>query len=223
MPDKTSEDYKHLTNDVCEIRQRHWMSVYHQLAIPANLEDVQSILEFGPGRGLSGAVLRHYGLDYKCSDVADFGAKPDFMHSIKEFPEDQKFDLVCAFQTLEHNPPEDFKVHLEKMRDISNKYVYISLPYYGRWFSFDISINVPKLNKNFIWTLGFERLFKKQRPIEKYRQSDTPYAHHWFEVGDEGFSKSDIRKLGEGVGLKQTKAFHSHSFPYHYFILFEKV
>ena len=220
---KDSETFQHLTNDVRPHRQSHWLSVYHQLSIPVVLDDVQTVLEFGPGRGLSGAVLKHYGLDYYSADVVDHGSKPDFLSSIKNFSSDKKFDLICAFQTLEHNPPEDFIIHLEKMRDISNKYVYISLPYYGRWFSLNIGINLPRIRKNLVKTFTWYRIFPKKRPIEKYRKSETPYSHHWFEVGDKGFTKKDIAKMAEKIGLKQVQSFHSSSMPYHYFILFEKV
>ncbi len=222
MLDKNSSEYEHLTNDVRPHRENHWLSVYHQLSIPACLPDVQSVLEFGPGRGLMGTILKSYGLKYFCSDVVDYGANPDYPYAIKDFPEDQKFDLVCAFQTLEHNPPEDFQVHLQKMCDISSKYVYISLPYYGRWFSANFGLNLPKINRNFVKIFSCERWLKKERPIDKYRTSQTPYAHHWFEVGDKGFSKTDIKEYGAKCGLNQIRSFHSSSLPYHYFILFEK-
>ena len=138
------------------------------------------------------------------------------------FPEDKTFDLVCAFQALEHNPPETYVLHLKKMAAASNKYVYISLPYYGRWLSLSLSVNLPKINRNFIKTFTLDRLPIK-RPIEKYRESKTPYAHHWFEVGDKGFKKKDLIEHAEKAGLKITEMKHSHSFPYHIFILMEKV
>lgn len=220
--DKSSENYMELTHDVRPKREKHWLSVFHQLTVPTCLEDVRSVLEFGPGRGFLGAVLKFYGIEYCSADVVDHGAKPDFLCDIMSFPEDKKFDLVCAFQTLEHNPPETYVPHLKKMASASNKYVYISLPYYGRWLSLNFSVNLPKINRNFIKTFTLDRLPIK-RPIEKYRKSKTPYAHHWFEVGDKGFKKKDLIRHAEEAGLKVTEIKHSHSFPYHIFILMEKV
>ena len=220
--DKNTPEYKHLSNDVRPHREKEWMSVFYQLSIPVCLDDVKTVMEFGPGRGLSGALLKHYGLDYYSADVQDHGAKPDIISSIKEFKSDKKFDLVCAFQVLEHNPPEDLVPHLNKMSEISNKYVYISLPYYGRWFSFNISINIPRLNRNFIKTFCCDRLFPRTRPIEKFRKSDTPHAPHWFEVGDKDFSRKAIKLKAQEAGLNVIRMFHSHSFPYHIFILMEK-
>ena len=109
------------------------------------------------------------------------------------------------------------------MAQISNKYVYISLPYSGRWFSVNFSVNLPKINHSFIKTFTFDRLFPKKRPIDQYRKSDTPYAHHWFEVGDKEFKKKDLEKYAEEAGLKITETKHSHAFPYHIFILMEKI
>lgn len=220
--DKSSANYIELTHDVRPKRERHWLSVFHQLTVPACLEDVSSVLEFGPGRGFLGAVLKYYGLEYRSADVVDHGAKPDFLCDIMGFAEDKKFDLVCAFQTLEHNPPETFVPHLKKMASVSNKYVYISLPYYGRWLSVNLSVNLPRINRNFIKTITLDR-FPKKRPVEEYRKSKTPYAHHWFEVGDKGFKKKDLAKYAKEAGLKITDMKSSHSFPYHIFLLMEKM
>ena len=222
MKNKKDDSFKHFTNDVRPHREYQWLSVYHQLSIPTCLDDVNSILEFGPGRGLAKAVFNHYGLEYVCSDVVDFGAQPDHLLSIEEFPTDRKFDLVCAFQALEHNPFEEFPKYLRKMRDLSNKYVYISLPFCGRWFGLNVCLNVPGFNKHFSKALTFERLFKKQRPTAQYRQSSTPFAHHWFEVGDKGVSKNDIKNIAKENGLKQVDSFHVSLFPYHYFVLMQK-
>lgn len=222
--DKTTEKYKYFTNDVRPKREKHWLSLFYQLSVPICLEDVSSVLEFGPGRGLMGACLKHYQMDYTSVDVVDgyYGYKPDYISNIKNFETEKKFDLVCAFQTLEHNPPETFIPHLKKMAEASNKYVFVSLPYYGRWFSFNISVNFPKIDRNFSKVFCFDRLFPKKRPIEKYKKSETPYDHHWFEIGDKGFRKKDLKKLASQAGLKINKSFHSHSFPYHIFILMEK-
>ena len=220
--EKQSEAYKNFTNDVRPKREKHWLSIFHQLSAPVCLEDVNSVLEFGPGRGLLGAILRYYGLDYTCSDVKDHGARPDFMHNIMGFPSWYTYDLVCAFQALEHNPPETFVPHLQKMSDISNKYVFISMPYSGRWLSFNVSFNIPKFNMNITKIFSIDRLIPVKRPIEKYRQSKTPYSHHWFEIGDPGFKKKELHKYAQQAGLKIKQINHSNSFPYHIFILMEK-
>jgi len=221
--DKQSDSFQHLTSDTSAKRLPHWESIFHQAHIPTYLPDVQSVLEFGPGRGLTGAILKHYGLDYSSVDVVDFGAKPDFLSSIKDFSAPRSYDLVCAFQALEHNPPEDFVPHLKKMASVSNKYVYISLPYHGRWLHCNLAINLPKILKSISFGVQWPRVFQKARPIEKYRQSENPYRHHWFEVGEKGYSKKDMVQFAKDANLKVIKDFHSKTFPYHYFLLMEKI
>lgn len=220
--DKKSQDYVTQISDVRPLRERHWLSLFHQISFPARTEDVHSVLEFGPGRGFMGNALKHYGIDYACSDVADHGAKPDYISDIMSFDDDKKFDLVCAFQALEHNPPETFVPHLKKMASISNKYVYVSLPYSGRWLSFNISVNLPKIDRNFTKTFALDRLFPKKRPLDQYRKSENPYRHHWFEVGEPGFKKKDLPHLADQAGLKITKMHHSSAFPYHIFLVMER-
>jgi SAM-dependent methyltransferase len=221
---KNSDLFKYFTNDVRPNRDKHWLSIYYQLTIPVCDESVNSVLEFGPGRGLMGAILKHYGIKYKSVDVVDgiYGYSPDHVSDIEGLQIEEKFDLVCAFQTLEHNPIETLSPHLMKMASFSNKYVYISLPYYGRWLGLNISLNLPKLEKNFHKVFTLNRFIKKKRPIEKYKKSKTPYSHHWFEVGDKGVSKKDIKNIAKACGLSVNKMFHSQTFPYHLFILMEK-
>lgn len=108
------------------------------------------------------------------------------------------------------------------MADASNKYVYVSLPYYGRWLSLNLSINLPKINRNFVKTFTIDR-FPIKRPLQTYRKSDTPYEYHWFEVGDKGFKKKDLHLHAKAAGLRVTEMKHSHSFPYHLFVLMEKI
>lgn len=55
--DKSSAQYTNRTHDVRPYREQHWLSVFHQLSVPACLTDVHSVLEFGPGRGFLGAAL----------------------------------------------------------------------------------------------------------------------------------------------------------------------
>lgn len=80
--------------------------------------------------------------------------------------------MVSAFQVLEHNPLFELKDHLIKMKSLSNKYIYISVPYSGRWMSFNFDLNLfpsrfGRGSKSIAFT--FPRLFsKKKRPIKQY-------------------------------------------------------
>lgn len=221
--DKNSVHFANFTNDVRPHRLQEWESIYYQASIPVGLSDVHSVLEFGPGRGLLGIILKHYGLNYASSDVTDMGAKPDFPYSISEFPSGPTFDLVCAFQTLEHNPVETLAAHLRKMASLSNKYVFVSLPFSGRWISLNANICLPGIKKDIRFTLPWHRMFPRRRPVEVYKSSKTPYSHHWFEIGDNKIKKNDFEIMALSINLKAIKSFHVNAYPYHYFVLFEKL
>ena len=136
-----------------------------------------------------------------------------------------KFDLVCAFQVLEHNPIETIKEHLTKMKSLSSKYVFISVPYSGRWFTLNLEMNfmptkLGRWQKNIMVT--WPRILKKVRPIEKYRQREDKYNPHWWEVGDKNLSKKEFSVLIESSGLKIVKSFHNEFLPYHLIYLLKK-
>ena len=68
------------------------------------------------------------------------------------------------------------------MKSLSNKYVYISIPYSGRWFSLNLEMNfmptkLGRWKKTFLLT--WPRLIRKTRQIEKYRLREDKYNPHW--------------------------------------------
>jgi|GEM_PF-2114580 len=220
--DKTTAHYQDFINDVRPHRKDQWLSIFHQISEPMCLADVHSVLEFGPGRGLTGAILRHYGIEYFAVDVSDRLCKPDAVSTISEFETEKTYDMVSAFQALEHNPPETFVPHLQKMAALSNRYVFVSLPWSGRWISYNISLHLPRINKTLSRVLSWPRTRSIIRPVEKYRTSETPFAHHWFEIGDSGFKEHDVARMAKEIDLSLIKTYHTGSFPFHIFFLFEK-
>ena len=135
----------------------------------------------------------------------------------------KRYDLVCAFQVLEHNSFEKFPFFLNKLKSLSNKYIYISLPYEGAYLGFEILTTVPYLQRCF--SLIFNRLrFHFPRPIflrKKFKQSENPSYFHQFEIGGE-ISLKEIEKVANGMGLKTIISEHNKYFPRHYFFLFQK-
>jgi len=207
------------------IRKNQFFSIFYQNHYPLSLDNISTVLEFGHGRGTSAAILRH--LDLKVTTV-DFNKNfsPDFVDTILSFQTTNKFDLVCAFQVLEHNPIETIKENLTKMKSLSNKYVYISIPYSGRWFSLNLEMNfmptkLGRQKKTFLLT--WPRLIRKTRPIEKYKLREDKYNPHWWEVGDKKMTKKDFVKIIVNSGLDVEKTFHNEYFPYHLFYLLKKV
>lgn len=222
---KSSEWYKYYSGDFQDIRKNQFFSIFYQVKDIIVQTDISSVLEFGTGRNVSKAIIEHFGIEHYSVDFDDKRFIPDEVSTIMEYKSDNKFDIVCAFQVLEHNPLESIKEHLMKMKSFSNKYVYISVPYSGRWFSLNLEMNfmptkLGRLRKNIMIT--WPRLLKKVRPVEKYKLRPDQHNPHWWEVGDKNLSKDDFKKLIEKSGLKISKSFHNEFFPYHIFYLLEK-
>ena len=232
---KNSKFYQDAINEIQNHRKIHWESIYHQVQQITLLKDVHSILEFGPGRGLTGSILKYYGHDYMSCDLESPDlespynhkfTKPDFYSSILDFKTTNKYDLVCAFEVLEHNPLEEFQSHIVKLAKLSRKYIYLSLPYSGRWISFTLNINLPKLRLNFSKMFKWDRIISPKRDIKNYLKLKKPFPFHdkhWFEFGDKNFKMKDIQKVFLENKLNLIETFHSQSFPMHCFFLLSKI
>jgi ubiquinone/menaquinone biosynthesis C-methylase UbiE len=104
-----------------------WASVWHQVDEVLSFKP-QSVLEVGPGPGVFKAVLGRFGPDVKTLDL-DPDLSPDYMASADSMPFDDKaFDVVCAFQMLEHVPYEKSLEIFREMVRVARKGVVISLP-----------------------------------------------------------------------------------------------
>ena len=223
--DKSSSSYKYYTGDFQGHRKNHFMSIFYQAQIPINLEDCYSMLEFGTGRNTTKALVEHFGLNHKSVDFDNIRFNPDEVSTILDYTDKNQYDLVAAFQVLEHNPIETIEPHLSKLRSFSKKYVYISVPYSGRWFSWMLNINIlPSRIFNFssIFHFVFPRKFlKKTRPTEEFQKREDKHNPHWWEVGDKNLSVKNFEKIIELTGLSINKKFHNEFFPYHIFYLLE--
>lgn len=115
-----------------------WMSYWHQLRAVLAVRP-RTVLEIGPGSGVCRRYLEHAGVDVKTLDI-DASRGVDYVADITKLdetlPAGLTFDVVCAFQVLEHLPLDQFELCLRNLSHRSNKHVFISLPYRGlrvRW------------------------------------------------------------------------------------------
>lgn len=207
--------------DFHDSRALQWISVWHQAREALLKDDVASVLEIGLGRGINKALLEHFGLRHVGVDVQP-QFEPDHLSTLDTFQTDERFDLVCAFQMLEHNPVETLPDHLRRMASFSNKYVYISVPYSGRWISVNLNVNWWRWAFTRNWSWYFNRAEPKVRPLEEYRKRPDKHNPHWWEVGDRDFSKERMREVVAESGLRIEKEFHNDYFPYHLFYLLVK-
>jgi ubiquinone/menaquinone biosynthesis C-methylase UbiE len=131
-----------------------------------------SILEIGPGPGLLTGILKHIfdhvvTLDY-AEDIC-----PNIVSDVTDMPfEDSLFDMVCAFQMLEHVPWDRIYIALREMSRVSKKYVLFSVPdnnYMKRTiFSFQV-----KMFEHSVGTIFSKRAFQG---------ISNPKEHLW-EIG----------------------------------------
>jgi hypothetical protein len=202
------------------LSKEHSESYRCQMQTISSLHGIQSILEVGPGEGYCARNLRQLGYLYETLDFEEAyepTIKADF-RSLDASTIPQRYDLTCAFQVLEHFPYDEFAKHLGVLRDLSNKYVFISLPYSCRGFS--ISFNLHSGQR-----MGpmrrFDCYIRTNLPNRKVRpefKEEFPWAVHHWEIGRKGFGLKKVLGDIESCGLKIKKRFHSPN-PFHYFIL----
>lgn len=104
-----------------------WCSVWHQLDEVQKLQP-NRVLEVGPGPGLFKTVAATFGISVETLDF-DPDLKPDHVGSATAMPfSDGAYDVVCAFQMLEHLPYEAALQAFGEMARVSRGHVIISLP-----------------------------------------------------------------------------------------------
>ena len=204
-------------------------SIFIQAGEILRLSDVETVLEVGSLRGILTSILKHFKISVTTADIEEipFLNSPDHLCSLDNLKSatSQRFDLVCAFQVLEHNPVEKIEEHLLAMKDLSNKYVFISLPYDGFWFTPFILCNLPKTNKLLKAISNiFSFRINKPKIFSKAIQSNVnqePTMSHQFELGSY-FSHEMLISVANNVELKLIKMFFNPYYPYHQFFLFKK-
>lgn len=173
-----------------------------------------SILEIGKGNGFFADYLRK--LDYKIT-TCDFdkNLSPDVVADIRSLPlPDNSFDVVTAFEVLEHIPYEDLPKALSELKRVSKKAVLISIPY--RSTAIEFVLKFP----------GIRTLFKKPfldflfRIPLRFGGIEVSGQHYW-EIDCWKYSLSNVKKIlkNQFKIVREIKPALNH---YHYFFVLEK-
>lgn len=229
-------DYLNLTKGSF-LNEQKMFSFYLQCKTIAGLPDVKSVLEIGPGSGVTSLLMKSINYEYYTMDAQPL-VKPDYLYNFVDFNVndiDRTFDMVAAFQMLEHVPYKNSIELLDKMKKMSRKYVFISLPYYCWSFRFELLMPKFPLMKKIFPAKLFNFLTKpriftidapyKNAPNRTYRKQyveEFPFAVHYWEIGRGNVTKEKLFEDIKDVGLSVRQAFHSKHHPYHYFIVCEK-
>jgi SAM-dependent methyltransferase len=184
-----------------------WISIWYQFNEIQKLRS-SSILEVGPGSGLLKAIARVYSINIETLDP-DPDLKPDHVGCVSEIPlPDSSYDVVCAFQVLEHMPYDVSIKALAEMARVSRRYVIISLPDAGRAFQY--KIHIPWLGI-FQFTIPVPRL----RPLMNVFNGE-----HYWEINKQGFPLSRIKDDFSRI-ISLEKTYRVPENPYHRFFVFD--
>lgn len=159
-----------------------WSCYYVQIKKTLALNP-KSVLEIGPGDGLFGSYIVKSGIEYTACDHADditSHVKVNLGFESLPFP-DNHFDIVCAFQVLEHIPFEKVPFALSELARVSKRHVFLDIPQFGSHIQF--LLKFPLLPRIAVHTV---------LPYPKKHVFD---GFHYWEVGKKGFSPRKIRTL----------------------------
>ena len=208
------------------LREVNFQSTYLQLRETLNLpkSKIHDILEIGKGTGLFNALINMYDYEVKTLDV-DTSWQPDLKGDILDIPSDDKsFDLVCAFEVLQHLPSGKISRGMEEMARVARSYVYISLPCQTNSVHFRLAARFRQsILSRFSFDFRFFRAFPSINLLDRdeaafLKRPDKHHPHYW-EVGTMSFPKKRIISMLNDAGLRVRKDFHNSYHPYHWFIL----
>lgn len=181
--------------------------MWHQLDVLLKLNPNRT-LEVGPGPGVFKATANALGANIETLDI-DPELNPDHVASVFDMPfEDGVFDVVCAFQVLEHLPYEKSLEAFREMSRVAGKAIIISLP--DAKILWPISLYVPKVG-----------VIKFSIPRPKFRAKKHSFdGEHYWEINKHGYPLEKITKefTADEWVLKET--FRVHENPYHRFFIF---
>lgn len=181
-----------------------FVSYYWQLKEVLNLNP-STVLEVGVGDRVFGNFIKNNtSVLYTSLDVAE-DLHPDVVGSILKLPfADKSFDVVCAFEVLEHLPFDQFNTAITELARVARNHVVISLPHFGPMFSFSLKIPfIPLLR------FAFKIPFQKQHVFN---------GEHYWEIGKSGYPASRIRRTLSAHGniVRDSVPFNSE---YHHFFV----
>ena len=157
-----------------------WSSYWYQVRSALRLKP-RTVLEIGSGTGVFRSYLRGVGIDVASADF-DATRRPDFLCDVARLdemlPAGLRFDVVAAFQVLEHLPFHRFEDCLDGIAR-RGRHALISLPYHGFQLRFAFALGPLKIS------------FGRHVPLPWRKRFDG--EHHW-ELGV-GYSIRRITRI----------------------------
>lgn len=171
----------------------------------------KKILEIGIGNSFLADYLRKRGYNVLTYDI-DKSLNPDIFGDIRSLKfENNTFDLIVAFEVVEHLKFREFINILSELKRVTNKYVIISVPY------------------ETVKIYGYLKIIPKIRPInilvkisEKFFIENKFNGQHYWEMGKKGTSLKIVKGCIKSCKLKIKYEYFSYLNPYHYFFVLKK-
>lgn len=187
--------------------KERWSSLWHQLNEVQKLNP-ENVLEIGPGPGLFKRMATALGIHVETLDF-DPELMPDHVASATEMPfEDATYDVVCAFQMLEHLPYSYSLKAFSEMVRVSKRHVVISLPDARSVWRYQV--HVPKFGV---------RCFLMPRPQLRLPNNTFDGQHYW-EINKFGYTLTRIvNDFTAHAALEKT--YRVWEMPYHRFFVFK--
>jgi hypothetical protein len=188
------------------LSKSRWISLWHQLDEIQRLTP-ESVLEIGPGPGLLKMAAQALGIRIETLDY-DPELKPDYVGSLAALPfHDGAYDVVCAFQVLEHVPYDHSLQGFAEMARVARRQVVISLPDAREVWRY--VIHLPGRP-------AFEFLLPKPRlraPENRFNGE-----HHW-ELNKAGYPLSRVLDDFARI-MPLSHTYRVPEMPYHRFMVF---
>ena len=191
------------------MKKTRWNSLWHQLDEVIKLHP-KNVLEIGHGSGTFKEVATLFGLKVETLDI-DSDLQPDFVGSVTSLPfTDNCYDVVCAFQVLEHLPYTNALCAFRELSRVCRNYIVISLP--DAKIMWRYHFHIPKIGK-------LDTLIP--RPFLRARPHIFDGQHYW-EINKKGYPLIRIVQDFSVGGMQLLKTYRVHENPYHRFFVFRK-
>jgi len=125
----------------------------------------RSVLEIGPGQNILSNYLKFLGINIVTFDF-DETLEPDILGDITQFNfKANSFDVICAFEVLEHIQYEYFIPLIKKLLDASIKGVVFSVPDVAFVLSLNIKLGIGTRDiVDYFTRFSIPRIFKRKLP-----------------------------------------------------------
>ena len=192
---------------------KRFIAYYYQFSSILDLKP-KTVLEVGSGSNITAELLRKSGIEVSVSDI-DKQVNPDIVSDVRDIKApDNNYDVVAAFQILEHIPFDELDKALSELSRVSKKYAVISVPYKSTGFEFVLMIPFMRtlFKKDFLdfhirWPLKFHGFEKS--------------GQHYWEIDSKDFKLKKVRKeLEKHFTIK--KEFSPALNKFHHFFILEK-